>query len=620
MLKSLQELYRSGPNEDLDTALEFLLNNDRVDPEKKILADLLSAQTSLNTLTNDRDQPIVSRRDNYWTCFTYFFLASAALWAGETAYGSFQFDSSSGGLQDLSVPFAAAAILGAFFALGDWINNIATVSPTNDSDGLALSNSGNSSTLLESVGQVLWYPLQNPTKFFSIDVPFFVSYFVGASAGFDSALPYILSMCSNPEPGTPEYYAAVGFTALLTIVTGIVYYYCYNSRPLDKTKAAYALFKAKSWVECDLNLFRIFEALFDCIAVLLYRSIGFAAIVIEFLGVLGIPISGAPKLAVAMAVFSCTADNVILTRCLKTAAPYFDYAFAGLTAEQKQDAFNKLSFSDVYWNLNILSGLLTSSGIALVTYLYASKDRNVALPLAIVFGLAKLYVSVMAQRDLASCQKARVESPQQEDEDPQGDRVAIAKKAFTALANTFKQDTWLVTLSVASCLLGRGARLTSFAHFNKLVSGLFGVDFSAEALIAVLLIVGMANARNEFKMFFDGMMEVLPQKIAEAYVQHCTESVNKSPNQRRSSYFSGEAGHGYVALREVPEDDVEVGSHGQEATTRAVEQKQSSFNSICVIYPWKLSLYKKGMIDAAPEDIAFALEKRVTEINQTLEL
>ncbi|MES2205066.1 MAG: hypothetical protein V4496_07615 [Pseudomonadota bacterium] len=716
-------------NQEMDVAkLDVFLENFFEPKEDPIISGLASAEKALLLPTmQDKNQPILSRGSQYWNCMTFFILASAALWAGESAFGSFTFDSSEGGIEAFKSPKNIAIGFAAVFAFGDWINNICTVSPTNDSDDLGLSGSNAQpktwvAWLLSLVLNPLTYVIKNPLTYLSIDVPFFICYFTGAAAGFNSCLPYLLKLCGNPEFGTPEYYAVVLLDAIATIATGIIYYYCFNSTPVANTQAAIQTFRKKTWSELDLNIFRILESLFDVLAVVFYRSIGFSAIGVEFMDILKLPVSEEQKFMIAMAIFACTADNVILTRALKTAAPYFDYGFASLSAKEKQTAFNKLSFYQVYFNLNILSGLTTSSGVALFTYLcanYMSENNDMALALSLSFGSLKLFNSVMAQRDLASGQNAikqsqastlgsdlmedcievtmldeAAEVPKEIDAETifaqiKGDkitlwwkggsdantaslkisdlegkklpfagksskdsdlinsikqkcfsRLGVAKKIFSVLAQSFKEDIWLWWFTVVSCTLGRGARLSSFEYFNEVIAELFpAINLSTEMLIAVLLLVVMANARNEFKMFSDGMMSTLPQKIAEAYVEHTNkysdviatkfdeesltplltpssservdnvETKNKTNTNLICSWFS-------CQKKSVPSFHSASVLLPFSCNEKFLSVRPSfSFEFVGSLFPLDPKLYRTGLIDTTPEKLSKSVIQRQKDLS-----
>lgn len=579
---------------------------------KHLIAELERAKELLEQLSSDRDKNIASREGDYIACVTYFLSASTSLWLGGAAYCFFQYNSSSHGIFDLGVPIIAAKIFSAFFTAGDWVNNTFGISPTNDSDKLALSpvESNEPSHLLGKLGLASKYIVNNPVNLALIDIPFFIAYFTGSSASFSSILPYLLQASGHPKFGTLPYYSVIAFDFIITIAPGLVYYYAFNSRPLEKTQTAWQAFRSKRWDECDINVYRIVEALCDSAVVIFYRSIWLAGISTIFFEALEIPITPSQKFIATMVVLLCAMINVTLTRCVNTAAPYFDYDFATLSAQEKKNALNDLSYNELYWNLNIVSGLTTSAGIALMTYSSISKNKNIALPLAVVFGLCKLFISIMAQRDLASCQNAlRKDSSHSNSQMPVGDRREIAKNGFAALANTFKEDAWIGWFITISTLLGRGAKLSGFEHFTVSVSTLAEIELSFFAMIALLLIVVIANARNEFRTYRYIMSEIISQKIAEAYVQHHAAPVD-SLN---------------IALLADSEsaDSVQTPlSVGRESTDRECDARLTlsrpaqtePFNSICVLFPWKLTLYCKGMIDTTPKGLAHAIAARIYEL------
>ncbi len=579
-------------DQECEEGLQKILGFSNPTPKEKLINELAFAKKSLASLTDDLDKKIVSREDNYTACVTYFLLASSSLWLGGGAYCFFQYESSSHGIHDLGVNIIAAKIFGALFTGGDWINDTFGISPTNDADKLAFSNTENGpSSISGKLFQLLSYIINNPLKFALLDIPCFICYFTGSSASFSSILPYLLWLSGNPGFGTPLYYSVIAFDFLITIMPGMVYYYCFNSRPFEKTKEAWELFMRKRWSECDINVYRICEAVSDSVAVMLYRSIWLAGISTIFLEALEVPLTSPQKLSATIIVFFCSMINVVLTRCLKTAAPYFDYVFVALSKEKKQAALNRLSYYDIYWNLNILSGITTSTGIALLTYLCISNDKNIALSLAVLFGLLKLFISIMAQRDLAACQKALPKIVKPDIQKISENRLEIAKKSFSALANTFKEETWLLWLVTISTLLGRGAKLSGFEHFNVLLSKLANIELSFIAMIAMLLIVIIANARNEFRTFYDIMIDILTQKIAEAYVQH------------------------HAAIVDSVQTPLLTDSECTEESADRPPAQTKTFNSMCVLFPWNLSVYCKGMIDTTPNKLAQAVNARTYEIS-----
>lgn len=592
--------------------LPELSNNNK---KQHLIAELKRAKELLEQLSGNHDENIASREGDYIACVTYFLSASTSLWLGGAAYCFFQYNSSSHGIFDLGVPIIAAKIFSAFFTAGDWVNNTFGISPTNDSDKFALSHvEREPSHILGKLRLISKYIVNSPINLALIDIPFFICYFTGSSASFSSILPYLLQASGRPKFGTLPYYSVIAFDSIITIVPGLVYYYAFNSRPLEKTQTAWQVFRSKRWDECDINAYRIVEALCDSAVVVFYRSIWLAGISTIFFEALEIPITPSQKFFATMVVLLCAMINVTLTRCVNTAAPYFDYDFVTLSTQKKKNALNDLSYTELYWNLNIVSGLTTSAGIALMTYSSISKNKSIALPLAVVFGLCKLFISIMAQRDLASCQKAlRKDSSHSSSQMPVGDRREIAKNGFAALANTFKEDAWIGWFITISTLLGRGAKLSGFEHFTVSVSTLAEIELSFFAMIALLFIVVIPNARNEFRTFRDSMSAIISQKIAEAYVQHHAAPVDSVNIPLLADSESAESDCNSV---QTPL------SVGRESTDRECDERLAPsrpaqtepFNSICVLFPWRLTLYYKGMSDVTPNELEHAIAARIYEL------
>jgi hypothetical protein len=597
-----------------DTADQISELPNNSNDKKKLITELEDAKKNLEGLS-DRDKNIASREGDYIACVTYFLSASTSLWFGGAAYCFFQYKSARHGIFDLGVPIIAANIFSAFFTAGDWVNNTFGISPTNDSDKLALSpvESNEPSHLLGKLALASKYIVNNPVNLALIDIPFFIAYFTGSSASFSSILPYLLQASGDPKFGTLPYYSVIAFDFIMTIAPGLVYYYAFNSRPLEKTQKAWETFRGKRWDECDINAYRICEALCDSTVVVFYRSIWLAGISTIFLEALEIPITPSQKFFATMVVLFCAIINVALTRCVNTAAPYFDYDFSAISTQDKKKALNTLSYNELYCNLNVVSGLTTSAGIALMTYASISKNKNIALPVAVLLGLCKLFISIMAQRDLASCQKALLkDSSHSSSQMPTENRRETAKQGFSALANTFKEDAWIGWFITMSTSLGRAAKLSGFTHFTVSVSTLAKIELSFLEMIALLLIVVIANARNEFRTYRYIMSEIISQKIAEAYVQYHEKRVELTLDDSTTTPLLTDQ------KSDSEDNSVNSFSVGRESADKGCDARAAQteiFNSMCVLFPWKLPLYYKGIIDTTPNTLARAIEARIHELN-----